>query len=299
MPFQINSSKLFLTYPQCKVTKEDALEFLTLTFAPKEYIIAHELHKNGDDHLHVYLSLPGPIRTTNPHFADLPNSVHGNYQGCRSAKNVIKYCTKAEDYLSNMDVSALLQSRSNRRELLGSLLDKRRTLVSLVEEFPEYLYGYSKLKLDYTNFLKDKEDVRLPLPMFLPNPWSKVLPSKKKCKKRHYWLYSDRPNVGKTYHFALPIFQTYKVHLRTGCEPYWNLRGDEEAVILDEYNSASFKFYMLNGMCDGTYSYRIFQGGVIELKTPLIVVLSNLPISALYPNMNELLYARFNEIKLD
>ena len=51
-------------------------------------------------------------------------------------------------------------------------------------------------------------------------------------------------------------------------------------------------------MCDGTYPFRIFMGGTIELRNPLIIILSNQSILDLYPNMNALLYARFNEIEL-
>ena len=152
MLFQINSSKLFLTYPQCVLKKEDVYEILLNQFEPKELLVAHELHKNGDHHLHVYMALNEPLRIRDPKFADLPGGYHGNYQGCRSAKNVLKYCTKEEDYVSNFDVECLLKRRSNRRELMSLLVKRQSSLVDFVCDNPEYLYGYSRLKLDYTTF---------------------------------------------------------------------------------------------------------------------------------------------------
>lgn len=261
--------------------------------------MARELHANGDLHLHIYLKLSSAFRTTDPRFADLPGGFHGNYQGCRSSKNVLKYCTKNDDFLSNVDISALLSKQSNRRVALESVVTGKRSLVELVQDEPQYLLGYTRLKLDYANFLKDKEATDYTLPPFLPNPWGKVLGTRKSGKKKHYWLYSSRPNVGKTYLFARPLKDDYNAHIRTSSEPYWNLTGREKLIILDEYNGCIFKYYELNSMCDGTFYYRIIYSGIICLNNPLIVILSNKSIKDLYPNMFELLYARFNEIKLD
>lgn len=297
MVYQINSSKLFLTYPQCTLTKEDVRDYLQQKFNPSEIIVASELHTNGDPHIHAYLSLKDTFRTRDSRFADLPGGFHGNYQGCRSAKSVIKYCTKEDDYTGNVDVASVL-GKSKRSGVLGELILGKRTLLQVVDDNPQYLYGYSKLKADYLNYLKDKEDGRLELPPFLPNPWGKVLPSKRNSKRRHYWIFSRQPDKGKSYLFARPLSQEYKCHHRTSNEPYYNIRGDEQCLILDEYNFAKFKFHELNAIADGTYDYRIFHGGVVRLKDPLIIVLSNVSISELYPHMNHLLYARFIEYEL-
>lgn len=96
----------------------------------------------------------------------------------------------------------------------------------------------------------------------------------------------------------LPLAKTYNCVLKTDGEPYWNAKGTEELVLLDEYNTALFKYSQLNSICDGTYGYRVFQGGVLSLPNPLVIVCSNHSIVDLYPNMHDLLYARFNEIEL-
>ncbi|UYD39135.1 MAG: replication associated protein [Wigfec virus K19_654] len=298
MPFEINSSRLFLTYPQCSLTKEHVYNYLSERYSPEEIIVAHELHKNGDHHIHAYLKLSSALRTRDCKFADIEN-FHGNYQGCRSAKNVIKYCTKEEDFLSNIDVSAILKKSSSRKEHFGSVLLGKRTLLELVEEEPQYLMGYCRLKNDYLTFIQDKTPRNSCLPDWLPNPWGKVLSTRIKGKRRHYWIYSTKPNLGKTFLFGEPLVREYNGHLRVGSEPYWDIRGDEQFVVLDEYNSAIFRYDQLNSMCDGNFAYRIFMGGVKRLHYPILIVLSNLSISTIYPNMHSLLYARFNEIHLD
>lgn len=303
MPFVLNTSQLFLTYPQCNLSKEDMFTKLLEKFTSKNLtaellLVAHELHKNGDHHLHVYCKLNGAFRSSLANCLDV-GQYHGNYQGCRSAKNVLKYCTKAEDYVANFDVAPLLSKSQSRKEHLESVINRKRTLQELVKEHPQYLYGYTKLKLDIDCFFKDQADTRTTLPTWLPNPWGKLLSTKKACKKRHYWIYSDKPNLGKSFLFAKPIVREFRAAIRTGGEPYWNLRGDEQLIFIDEYNHATFRFWELNAMADGTFQFRLFQRGVIQLEDPLIVILSNLSISTLYPFMNNLLYERYLEIKLD
>lgn len=295
MPYQINTSRLFLTYPQCTLTKERTLELLMEKFDIFNYIIASETHANGDPHIHVYLELNEAYRSRDSKFADI-DGFHGNYQGCRSTKNVQKYCTKAEDYISNLDVSNL--GKSSRSSDMESIISGKRTIYELVKEKPQYLMGFTKLLNDYNTFIRYAPETRTALPVFLPNPWGLVLPSIKKSKKRHYWIWSEQPNVGKTYLFAKPLINDYIGYLRVGNEPYYNIKGNESFIIFDEYNAAVVPYYILNSICDGSYSYRIFQGGTLSLKDPLIVVLSNNPIHKLYPNRNDLLYARFKEFEI-
>lgn len=143
------------------------------------------------------------------------------------------------------------------------------------------------------------EDPRLSiLPPWLPNPWGLLLPSRVKAKRRHYWLYSRLPNLGKTTLFAEPLSREYRCYIKAGNFTYWSLAGNEQAVILDDYNVAGLKWNELNQLCDGTYEFRIFMGGLLRLDHPLIIILSNLSIVDIYPHMNQFLYERFKEIEL-
>lgn len=56
--FRLNAKRLFLTYPKCPIAKENAMEQLKTKFKTiSKILVAHELHKDGTDHLHVYISL--------------------------------------------------------------------------------------------------------------------------------------------------------------------------------------------------------------------------------------------------
>lgn len=298
--FQLNTKQLFLTYPQCPLPKQEALDYL-LTLLDEynvlEYIVAHEHHANGADHLHCYFKLELPYRTRDSTALDI-GTHHGNYQGCRSAKNVVRYCTKEEDYLSNFDVAAVVNKKSNRRMVAEELLLKKRPLVDVIQDHPELIFGYTKLKLDLIALQEDLAVQKNPLPTWIPNPWGKLLPSFKSSKKRHYWIWSDGPNYGKTTGFAKPLAEEYDAVIQTGDFFYWNVTRSTECLILDDYNTAKLNWSSLNQLCDNTFAFRVFQRGSITLKKYVLIILSNAPISELYPNMHLYLYARFNEIKL-
>lgn len=305
MPYRLNSKQLFLTYPQCSLPKDEAYNFLEEFLKAngiEKILVAKELHANGDPHLHCYIKLEKAVDKRASNWCDLKkgdNIWHGNYQGCRSAANVLKYCTKKDDYVANFDVNEILKARNNVNKIIAEeLINKKRPLIEVIEEYPIMLFQYKKLKENVECYFRDKEDERTTLPLCLPNPWGRVLWARKKGKRRHYWIFSRRPNLGKTYLFAKPLGEDFRIYIKTGDFTYWNLRGDEEGIILDEYNTAMLKYNYLNSMCDGSCEFRVFMGGVKALKDPLIIVLSNQAIYELYPNMNVLLYERFMEIEL-
>lgn len=104
----MNSRGLFLTYPQCPLKPEEALDLLRGKLLTKkrtieEYVIATEKHADGNDHLHVYLKLNKALHTREPTWFDL-NTHHGNYQGARSAKRVKTYCVKDGNYIADPPV---------------------------------------------------------------------------------------------------------------------------------------------------------------------------------------------------
>lgn len=300
MPYQINTSQLFLTYPQCNVSKEEALEFFISKFNVKHYIVAQETHKNGDLHLHAYLELNEAYRTRDPNFADL-GTHHGNYQGCRSSKNVMKYCTKEDNFLSDLDVSQILKARESKKKIVASdLLGKRKTLIQVIEENPEFLFEYKKLKENLALYEEDsKIDDREDLPDTLPNTWSLLLPFDLDNKRCHFWFWSDTPNKGKTT-FAQNLVTKFRAVICQGDLTYWPVKRDTECIIFDEFKSGSLKYNILNSICDGTFKFRVFMVGPITLNIgkPLVIVCSNYCIDTVYPNMKDYIHARFDEFKL-
>nr|AFX60796.1 REP [Macroptilium yellow spot virus] len=103
--FRISAKNYFLTYPQCSLTKEAALEqILSLqTSSNKKFIkIARELHEDGQPHLHVLLQFEGKFICTNSRLFDLVSPTrsahfHPNIQGAKSSSDVKSYVDKDGD----------------------------------------------------------------------------------------------------------------------------------------------------------------------------------------------------------
>lgn len=111
--FRMESKKYFLTYPQCPLTSEEYLLWISTKCAtPFKYVIAQELHKDGTPHLHVYLELEKALSLTDAQFFDVPPTesperpnYHPNIQSVRSPKAVQDYCIKEGNFKTNMDLT--------------------------------------------------------------------------------------------------------------------------------------------------------------------------------------------------
>nr|QTT61843.1 replication-associated protein [Opuntia virus 2-DBG_56] len=105
--FRIQAKNYFLTYPQCSLSKEEALQQLTHLSLPSnlKYIkICTELHQNGEPHLHVLLQFEGKVICTNNRLFDLVSPTrsahfHPNIQGAKSSSDVKSYIDKDGDTL--------------------------------------------------------------------------------------------------------------------------------------------------------------------------------------------------------
>lgn len=301
--FQLNSSQLFLTYPECPLEKEDVLRQLSAILDVQHYIVARERHANGHYHIHVYLKLNATLRTTEAKLLDLFDNdkcYHGNYQGCRSNKNVAQYVTKNEDYISDLDVGSIVDRESATARACKGLAAGTLSLEQAVEICPQLLLRYSQVKQSLIQYQADKEEVK-DLPNYFGTPWGFDLEFNRDSKQRHYWIYSTEPNAGKT------TFAKYLCELLpgskivTGDTTYWNVSKSTQLLMLDDYNAPKLSAMSLNQLCDGTFQFRIFQGGVVQLaRKYTMIVFSNVPISTLYlPNFEKLLKARFIEKCLD
>lgn len=110
--WRTQARQFFLTYPHCSMAVEDALSFYQDGLPVHEYIVAVEPHKDGTPHLHVYLNLSKKTRVTAENFdlQDGDETYHGNYQKCRNAFKVQKYCKKGGDFITNMEFNLLRQA---------------------------------------------------------------------------------------------------------------------------------------------------------------------------------------------
>ena len=93
--FRLNATKVFLTYPQCPLSKEEALQLLQQKHPVEEYCIAQETHEDGGKHLHILLKFSRKVNYKEEDCLDL-QTYHPNIQRPRSEKHVHKYCHKED-----------------------------------------------------------------------------------------------------------------------------------------------------------------------------------------------------------
>nr|QCT23842.1 AC1 [Sweet potato leaf curl Hubei virus] len=105
--FPIDAKNYFLTYPQCSLSKEEALSQIQNINTPvnKKFIkICRELHEDGSPHLHVLLQFEGKFQCKNNRLFDLVSPTrsahfHPNIQGAKSSSDVKSYIDKDGDTL--------------------------------------------------------------------------------------------------------------------------------------------------------------------------------------------------------
>lgn len=109
MPFRLQSKKLFLTYPQCPIDKEIALDLLKdilSNFDPSYIVVSSELHEDGHPHLHAFIICGKKYDSRQPTCLDLTDPAddtvyHGNYQAARDPKSVHDYVIKDGSYIEH------------------------------------------------------------------------------------------------------------------------------------------------------------------------------------------------------
>lgn len=132
--FRLNSSKIFLTYPQCSVSKEDLWAYLNEFFDKfnvSNCIVAAEKHEDGSDHLHAYVDLGKKWDCKNANALDY-KGFHPNMQSARSPSQVMKYVMKDGDVVFNHDPSLNYGSCASVNELESYVVTKYKERFWLV-----------------------------------------------------------------------------------------------------------------------------------------------------------------------
>jgi len=307
----------FLTYPQCTVPMQDAMDFFK-TFDPMECIVAHELHKDGSDHLHVWFKykegqgitcaevnppresgkvsqfdLPGwKFVLADQSVMDPKKPFHGNYQAARSWNAVKKYVTKGGTYLSfQISIDAALAKRcKNTLEML------ERPINELKQE--NMVDPYKLVSLENARFLHINSK---PLE-FYHDPWY----------YRCMWV-SGPAGIGKTYAVEKALRELYKDYtpLYNGNLVYskiknkfWDNYMREPIVVIDELeDSHSWIYSFLKEWCGDTPGSADAKGlRGIKLPFKILVITSNVTLGQFVERNN--FYAlplerRFKQVHYD
>ncbi|AEX37945.1 replication-associated protein [Sauropus leaf curl virus] len=159
--FSIKAKNYFLTYPQCSLTKEEALSQIQNLKTPtnKKYIkICRELHEDGSPHLHVLIQFEGKYNCSNNRFFDLVSPTraahfHPNIQGAKSSSDVKSYLDKDGDTLDwgefQIDARSARGGCQNANDACAEALNagsKEAALNIIREKLPkDYIFQFHNL----------------------------------------------------------------------------------------------------------------------------------------------------------
>ncbi|XP_028055415.1 uncharacterized protein LOC114259583 [Camellia sinensis] len=162
--FRVQNKNIFLTYPRCSVPKERLLEKIRELFTnrPPNYVrVAHELHEDGEPHLHALVQFPYRFQTQDERFFDVTDDhtnrhFHPNIQGANNHQVVLEYISKYGDYTEwgEFCERGRCVNRENKENVYHEALaagSKQEALVALVRNGDPKCFwlNYDKLSSNY------------------------------------------------------------------------------------------------------------------------------------------------------
>jgi len=245
---------MFLTYPQCPVSKVALLAHLESIDSVDEYCICSELHADGNPHLHAWVKFKvGLYPKQFTPILDV-SGYHGNYQAARSRKCVIDYVQKHGDYLSNLDDACLLAPQAKRAKFAIDL--KTRSVASMILD-GTIPYQAARAAMYAQSVLLD------------PYEHDGV---------RGVWIYGPA-GTGKSYSAR----HNYGSDLFIKSQNKWfDGYNGQKTIILDDYDCGSALGHYLKIWTDRYACTGEIKGATVQLQHSKFVVTSNFSILQMF-----------------
>ncbi len=310
--FRLAAKHMYLTYPQCDTTKEDAMQAIKDHFGEDRIdyvIVGHELHEDGGNHLHIALGLKRAVNYKRSDCLDWVVGQHGNYQVTRDRVRVFTYCTKDGDFVEHgVDAMQYIRARkkhkSAKSEVVATGLAEGQTLQSLNSQFPGFfLMNLPKIKT-YQSWL---EQTQSPISGEL-SVWSNFNPLGLNPSEMQVmnWMQSNmigRPTrafgmeqlyihgptgVGKT-SFVMNLTTTFRAYWTPMEENFFDAYSDKafDFIVFDEFRGQKTIQFMNAFVQGAPKTLRIKGGQVMKRKNLPVIILSNFSPAACYRNVAE------------
>lgn len=310
---RFKSKEFSLTYPRCSISTELYLQTITIKFDTKiSYCaVVQEKHKDGAFHLHAQIQFIREFSANSKSFdIALGQQIHHcNIQKTKSSEDWKKYLEKEGTVVSwgqyqNISVPRVKKQTDSEKPSNKELLEG--DLESMIQTDRISLLSLPSILAARKAYETIKVSTKLRPKGYFPPTWQEkdvmsimMRVFNKNHKKKHYWLYSDMPNKGKTT-FLLRVSEIYECAWYNTQEKYQNFNQSSSVLIFDEFGKGnSVKITDLNAMCDGNYQYPSKGRPAITLNCPIVIICSNFSIPEVYPHSLERIEARFNQICLN
>lgn len=305
MAFRLAAKNLYLTFPQCTRTKEYLINSIKTFFNDNLVyaVVAHELHKDGTDHLHALVSLKERYESRNPNCLDILANKHGNYQTARSTIKVMEYITKDGDYVSEgVDPEEFLELARNKKSTKSAIIARKiidgDEVKDIIEEYPGYAMINLAKMIKFKQFVStmskkpeeewggvDEMDYWPAEAQTIVRWLNKNIMKPRKFKQKQ--LYVQGPTgVGKT-----TMINNLEKYCRVYYLPYeefydYYMDGEYDLIVIDEFKGQK-KVTFLNKLLEGS-NMPMPQKGQQTMKTDNlpVIILSNYHPDNAYKNID-------------
>nr|AFD62686.1 Rep [Tomato rugose yellow leaf curl virus] len=124
--FRLAAKNIFLTYPQCDIPKDEALQMLQAlpwSIVKPTYVrVAREEHSDGHPHLHCLIQLSGKSNIKDARFFDIAHprrsaNFHPNVQAAKDTNAVKNYITKEGDFCESGQYRVSGSTKANKDDV--------------------------------------------------------------------------------------------------------------------------------------------------------------------------------------
>lgn len=330
--FRIQAKSIFLTYPQCTRSKEEVHQLIWEHYGSQlEFsIVAREMHKSGDPHLHAVLAFKEKQTFCGEACFDFLANMHGNYQAARNLRQVVRYVTKSGDFIERgVSVSDFLEAatakKSTKATIMALKIREGATMRQLDELDPGFVLTKKKYIESYVSMvevwrekpvepwtpiaLRELRDVLVAqgVPstdlLRLAGWLNKNLGMPRKLRQKQLLL-SSPPGFGKT---------TMKEMLRVHFSVYDHMGGTwfdgfdpatHDIIVFEEFHGLPLS--MMNRVLDGQHCLLEVKGSSVrKTKNIPVIILTNLEEHELFVGekvrqaVREAFFQRVEYIRLD
>lgn len=319
--FRAEGKNWLLTFPQCSMTKKEAMERLTsksdliVNFA----VVGQEHHASGDLHLHMIVGLNDKLSTRRADYWDFVCSKHGDYRVIKYPKQAYAYVTKEdkEPTIFGTVPKNFLGSASSKSEDVAKMIMSGCTVANVIQEMPGFaLVNLTKIigfKSYITNVVNTPSTKTLDFPVIYQGTDSTTrriiewlngnLNGTRLFKQKQLWI-SGVANMLKTT-LLIKLSEYLRIYPLPLGEDFYDTYDDQmyDLITADEFKSQK-TITFLNEFCQGglAMNLRIKGGQIMKRKNLPMIICSNHTIEECYSKAKfvsvQALKSRFEEIEL-
>lgn len=294
-----------LTFPQCSLTKQQALENITLKedLAVKAVIVGQEAHADGNPHLHIIVCLEEKLRTRKANYWDFVALKHGDYRVIKFPKKAYAYVTKEDKdpLIFGTIPNIFLESKMSKSDTVANSIIAGSSVASLVSTHPGFsLMNLTKI-IAYKSYVTSVCNTRSYKSLVSPILYHGTddstksiidwlngnLFEKRLFKQKQVWIYGP-PNCLKT-SLLIKLEEFFRIYPVPQSEEFFDSYSDDsyDIIVFDEFK-AEKTIQFLNRFIQGGLSVCLkIKGGQVWKQSNLPVIFcSNFSVAEVYHKAN-------------